>query len=229
MTGRIWAIIPAAGAGLRLGNAIPKQYARLNGESILALSIKALLNDERIVSIGVGIAPNDSYFKNIADQFDQRIWSYEGGASRRDTVLNGLLALNEQANDDDWVLVHDAARPLLTQRDLAHLINQCEQRNQGGLLVAPMVDTVKQSNDGVLVDKTIARQSLWCALTPQCFHYKTLLTALAQNPSVTDESQAIEALGRPVQLVVAHDTNFKITYQNDLDLAKFILDKRSVG
>jgi 2-C-methyl-D-erythritol 4-phosphate cytidylyltransferase len=146
-----------------------------------------------------------------------------GGASRRDSVLAGLGAIRDQARDDDWVLVHDAARPGLTAERLNQLIAECEDDNVGGLLAMPVADTLKRVSNGDVepprVGATVDRSNLWAAQTPQMFRYSLLVKALEAHPEATDEASAIEALGLSPRLVRGSMRNLKVTYPDDIALA----------
>lgn len=218
------AIVPAAGIGKRAATPddLPKQYRKIAGTPVLRLSVLALLADKRINKIVVAVAPND----NLADQalagLDRVQILACGGASRADTVRNALAEINLSGNT--WVLVHDAARPGLPATDLARLIDSCWQHNKGGLLALPVADTLKYacvSGDVNYSQRTVARDNLWQAQTPQMFLANDLIRALKQtigHLSVTDEASAIELSGLDIAnplLVMGSRANFKLTYPED--------------
>jgi 2-C-methyl-D-erythritol 4-phosphate cytidylyltransferase/2-C-methyl-D-erythritol 2,4-cyclodiphosphate synthase len=229
---RVWAIVPAAGRGERFqaaaaGRQLPKQYAALLGASVLEWSLRPLLREPRIEGVVVVVAPGDSHFSELAARIDgSKLLRATGGAGRQDSVMNGLERLKGSAAPDDWVLVHDAARPCLDPADLAALIDALEAGGCGAVLAAPVVDTIKRELDGV-VDETVDRRGLWRALTPQVFAFAELERALGEaarhGVSVTDEAQAMERLGFHPRLVQGSPFNIKVTRAADLTAAERIL------
>jgi len=203
---RIWAVVPAAGRGERFEKSTgashpPKQYAPLAGGTVLGWSLRPLLCEPRIERVVVALAAGDAHWREHAPR-SEKLLTTLGGASRQDSVLAGLKKLREQAAPEDWVLVHDAARPCLESADVAALIAALEAGASGAVLAAPVVDTVKRERDGT-VGETVDRSGLWRALTPQIFALGELERALEEaarlNLAVTDESQAMERKGvRPV-------------------------------
>ncbi len=227
MIPRLWAIVPAAGTGSRFGATQPKQYLPLLDRCVLEHSVTALLDEPRIEAVLVALHPNDDHFASLALSHNPRVHAVVGGSERADSVEMALLALQGQASDADWVLVHDAARPCLSRADLQSLIAETADKHCGGLLAARLVDTVKRGNDSDEVDATLDRSQLWRALTPQLFRYGELLAALRycrkNQLAVTDEASAIEHSGGRVRLVAGSAANIKITYPEDLPLAAFYL------
>ena len=225
---RYFAVIPAAGTGSRLGGALPKQYRELAGQPLIFHAIARLCAHPSIERVCVALAPGDRRFgaydwKAYAD----KLTSFEvGGDSRAATVRNALEAMSGKAVEDDWILVHDAARPCLGARDLERLIEEVGTDECGGLLAVPVADTLKRSGDGKRALRTEPRDGLWQAQTPQMFRYGLLLKALrsCDLAQVTDEAGAIEALGLQPLLVQAEATNLKVTREQDLALAQRILD-----
>jgi len=227
---RIWAVVPAAGRGERFERSTgashpPKQYAPLAGTTVLEWSLRPLLSEPRIERVVLVVAPGDERWREHAPRSGKLLTTL-GGASRRDSVLAGLRALREHASPEDWVLVHDAARPCLELADVAALIAALEAGASGAVLAAPVVDTMKRERDGVVCD-TVDRSGLWRALTPQAFALGELERALEEaahaSVVVTDESQAMERKGvRPV-LVQGSPFNIKITRAADLAAAARIL------
>jgi 2-C-methyl-D-erythritol 4-phosphate cytidylyltransferase/2-C-methyl-D-erythritol 2,4-cyclodiphosphate synthase len=232
----LWAIVPAAGRGERFASAslsIPKQYTPLLGKSMLEWSLRALLTEPRIHGIVVVLAAGDERWSEVARNLDSpKVLTTIGGAHRQDSVMNGLEYLAAKAQADDWVLVHDAARPCLRGNDVGALVDALENRPAGAaagiggvVLAAPIVDTVKRELANGL--ETVDRAGLWRALTPQVFAYGQLRSALEDAASagvaVTDEAQAMERLGIRAVLVPGSPFNIKVTRAEDLELAAAIL------
>lgn len=229
---RFFAVLPAAGVGTRLGAAIPKQYLTIGGRSILARSVGALLAVPWIDRVLVVVAPGDTYAIEALAGLDAEARSrlrlaLVGGATRRDSVLAGLRAL--QADPlrppaaSDWVLVHDAARPGLPVEVLGRLRDALRDEAVGGIAALPVADTVKRADPTDHVAATVSRSGLWLAQTPQMFRLATLREALERHPDVTDEAAAIEACGLPVRLVEGDRRNFKVTTADDLAMMTMLL------
>lgn len=223
---RLWVMIPAAGVGRRMSAALPKQYLPLAGRTVLEWSLAPFLANASISGIVVGHASDDPHIGALVR--DARIRTCVGGAERADTVLRGLDAL--EADDNDWVLVHDAARPCLHADDLSRLIAELSSDEVGGLLACPVSDTLKSADAQGRVAATVPRDHLWRALTPQMFRYGLLRRALPhareRGLTVTDESSAVEALGHRPKLVAGRADNIKITVPEDLAHAEHILRAR---
>jgi 2-C-methyl-D-erythritol 4-phosphate cytidylyltransferase len=221
----LWAIIPAAGYGARFGGETPKQYLPLSGRTVIEWAISPFLRRPGIAGIAVVLAPGDERWGELAPATD-RVFAVTGGDERARSVLNGLLALRRRAGPRDWVLVHDAARPCLTDEDLQRLIETVRLDEVGGLLAVPARDTLKRS-EGERVRETIDRRVIWQALTPQMFRLGPLIDALeaarASGAAVTDESSAMELAGARPRLVAGRGDNIKVTRPEDLPLAEFIL------
>ena len=219
-------IIPAAGVGNRMANVLPKQYISLAGKPMISHCIQTFFNHPRIAGIHVALNPDDDFWRSLTLEPESRLHlHYTGGATRAQTVLNTLNTIEPILQADDWILVHDAARPGLTHDLLNHLMSTLEHDAVGGLLALPVADTLKQSLDNQQVGKTIARANLWQAQTPQMFRFAALKSALSQfGASVTDESEAIEALGLKPTLVQGELRNLKVTYPQDLQLLKALLN-----
>ncbi len=217
-----------------MGAATPKQYLELSGIPILQHAVDAFLNAPQIVHTTVVVSPDDGYADDALKP-DARLSVLRcGGATRKDSVMNGLRALRNmpdmpglQLADDDWVLVHDAARPGLTPKLIARLIAQVGDHAAGGLLALPVVDTVKRLVQGTVT--TVARDGLWLAQTPQMFRYRLLCDALDAASEVTDEASAIEAAGYAPLLVEGHARNLKVTLPSDLALAQLYLSGQAGG
>jgi 2-C-methyl-D-erythritol 4-phosphate cytidylyltransferase len=224
----MFALIPAAGTGSRAAAREPKQYAMLAGRPMLWHAIRAVCVP-RVEFVFVVLAADDKAFAShdwsaFAGKLEPL---YCGGGSRRDSVHNGLLALMNDVDAADWVLVHDAARPCLSGQDLDRLITACEGDEVGGILALPVAETVKRAN-GERIDKTEDRAGLWLAQTPQMFRAGVLLQALRQaRGPATDEASAIEQLGLKPRLVQGSRDNLKVTWPEDLALAEAILKRRS--
>ena len=216
-------IIPAAGAGSRMGDVLPKQYLRLAGKPMIAHTIQVFFNHPRIASIHLALNPADEFWRSLTLESASKLkLHYTGGESRAATVLNTLNAIDVAA--DDWVLVHDAARPGLTHQMLDRLLSELEHDPVGGLLALPLADTLKQSDAFNHVAKTIPRAQLWQAQTPQMFRYGLLKQALTSyNGQSTDEAEAVEALGLQPKLVQGELRNLKVTYPQDLTLLEALL------
>jgi 2-C-methyl-D-erythritol 4-phosphate cytidylyltransferase len=225
---RHFALVPAAGTGTRFAAATPKQYLPLAGHSLLWHAVAALLAHPAIGRVAVVLHPDDRLFDQQPwGQMGRRVTALRcGGATRAETVRNGLAALRDDLNDDDWVLVHDAARPCLTMDLLRRLIDTLEGDGVGGLLAVPVADTLKRSDAEQRVVRTEPREGLWRAQTPQMFRYALLARALdsADLTAVTDEASAIEALGLSPRLVLGSERNVKVTYPEDLALAELLLE-----
>ena len=239
MPARLHALIPAAGSGVRIGGTVPKQYQMIAGKPMLVHAIAALAGTPEIANIFVVLAEGDERYAGCgaADFGDRVVPLFCGGRERRDSVRNGLVAMAGAADEDDWVLVHDAARPLLPQEALARLIAEAGGDAVGGLLAITVADTLKRSDGGdgtrtgARVAATERREGLWQAQTPQMFRYGVLLTALgsARLDGVTDEAAAIERMGLSPRLVLGAASNFKITWPDDFAVAEAILTKRKGG
>jgi 2-C-methyl-D-erythritol 4-phosphate cytidylyltransferase len=222
---RYFGLIPAAGAGERMGQGTPKQYLPLLGRPMLYHGVKALLDSGRIGTVFVVLSPGDREFnRHDWNEFGERIAPlFCGGTTRHDSVLNGLVAASSTVQPDDWMLVHDAARPCLGQRELLRLLDVLVTDEVGGILAVPVADTLKRADVAGRVQSTEARERLWQAQTPQMFRHGLLLHALGRTAQVTDEAGAVEALGLKPKLVQGSSGNLKVTYAEDLQLAEMIL------
>jgi 2-C-methyl-D-erythritol 4-phosphate cytidylyltransferase len=228
MTARSWAIVAAAGQGRRMDADRPKQYLPLAGATVLEHAIRPLWSDSRIAAVVVALAADDEYWPTLAIASAPRVQTAVGGTTRQQSALNGLLALAGEAEPEDWVLVHDGARPCLGAEELDTLIAAVEHDRVGGLLAVPLADTLKRADEGGLrCEMTLDRKSLWCAQTPQMFRYQLLRSALeraeSQGVHLTDEAAAVEALGYRPRLVRGSSRNIKITHREDLVVAEALL------
>lgn len=223
---RYFALIPAAGVGARMGEKIPKQYVQIAGKPMLRHVLDTFCRADAITHTFVVVSAEDGYIDaTMAAMHDDSYATvlHVGGATRHQSVLNGLHAMRSEINDDDWVLVHDAARPGLSIGLIDKLINILQDDEVGGLLAVPVVDTLKRAGAEGRVDQTVTRDRLWAAQTPQMFRYGLLLRALEQATAVTDEASAIEALGLQPRLVEGDARNFKVTLPHDVALAELYL------
>ncbi|MCP5423647.1 MAG: 2-C-methyl-D-erythritol 4-phosphate cytidylyltransferase [Gammaproteobacteria bacterium] len=225
-----WAVVPAAGIGKRMGLDIPKQYLPLGGLSVIEHTLDILLRHPRIQGVVVALGADDRWWPSLKLDCGKPLISVVGGPERCHSVLNGLTALHDWAQPDDWVLVHDAARPCLSRADLDKLLDELADDPVGGLLALPVRDTMKRADAQGRVIATEERAGLWHALTPQMFRLATLLAALRhsleQGLIVTDEAAAVEAMGLRPRLVQGSADNIKITRTEDLALAEFFLTRR---
>jgi 2-C-methyl-D-erythritol 4-phosphate cytidylyltransferase len=225
-----FALVPAAGSGSRMGNARPKQYLELAGKPLIHHALATLCRASAVSAVYVVLAVDDA-------EWGRYDWSalgpklkplYCGGPSRADSVLNGLRAISGEVAADDWVLVHDAARPCLAGYHLDALFHQVRDDDVGGILAVPVADTLKRADETTHIATTVPREGLWQAQTPQMFRYRVLRRALERTGGVTDEASAMEAMGLRPRLVAADTTNLKVTYSLDLKLAEWILANREV-
>jgi 2-C-methyl-D-erythritol 4-phosphate cytidylyltransferase len=219
-----WLVMPAAGVGRRFGADRPKQYAPLCGRTVIEWALDPFLTDSRCAGAVVALAEDDPYWKAIAPA---AVIVTSGGEERSHSVRNGLAALAGRAGRDDWVLVHDAARPCLPRPDLDRLLAQLAAHPVGGILATPAADTFKRADSSRQVQQTVDRMGLWRALTPQMFRYGRLCEALdraqADGRVPTDEAQAIEWLGDRPALIEGAAANLKITSAADLAIAAALL------
>lgn len=228
---RNFALVPAAGTGTRMGGDQPKQYHLLAGRPMIWHALDALCASPRIQRVFVVLGEEDG----VWERFDWTALGVKlailrcGGPTRADSVLNGLRAISAVAKPDDWVLVHDAARPCLSAAQLEGLIDQVGSDEVGGLLAVPVADTLKRAAPDRRIEATVPREHLWQAQTPQMFRYGLLQQALSCSRVVTDEASAVEALGHRPLLVAADAGNLKVTYPSDMALAERILTDRGLS
>ncbi len=221
-------VVPAAGVGKRMKAACPKQYLTIDRYSVLEHTVNRLLTHSAIEKVILAIGENDEYFAQSSLVNHPQVQTVIGGKERVDSVLAGLQAIDDKAYP--WVLVHDAARPCVTHQDIDALVQACIEKNHGGLLAAPVRDTMKRSDASQCVTQTVERENLWHALTPQMYKTKELFIAMNkainEGADITDESSAIEYVKLPSLLVESSSDNLKITRPDDLALATFILAKQ---
>jgi 2-C-methyl-D-erythritol 4-phosphate cytidylyltransferase len=228
---KLWAVVPAAGAGRRMATNIPKQYLPLGEKTVLEHTLDTLLACRQFAGVVVVLSADDGYWPDLQERYSsQPLTVVTGGAERCHSVLNGLTQLAGKAAADDWVLVHDAARPCVRLTDIDILIRTLSATSHGGLLGVPVADTMKQVDGADRVTATVARESLWHAYTPQMFRIGSLRAALQQaidnDLLVTDEASAMELAGVQPQMVQGQRDNIKITVPADLELAAFYLQTR---
>lgn len=220
-----------------MGAQMPKQYLPLAGKTVIEHSIAVFMQHPAITGVIVAITEGDPYWADIErninafnNSMNKPLLVAPGGQERCHSVLNALQALTKQADDTDWVLVHDAARPCLTHEDLEHLLSQLND-TEGGLLGLPMADTVKRCDNDKAVMETVDRSALWRALTPQMFRLRQLKQALQQalddNALVTDDASAIELQGGKPLMVEGDPSNIKITHPADLALAELFISQQN--
>jgi 2-C-methyl-D-erythritol 4-phosphate cytidylyltransferase len=226
MTDLFYALVPAAGTGSRMGLEQPKQYLTLAGRPMIYHALRTLCAHPEISTVFVVLAPDDAYWHSLdwSALGDKLQPLFCGGNTRAESVMNGLQAAELEL--DDWVLVHDAARPCLTSLQLSHLLDEVRHDEVGGLLAVPVADTLKRGDAMHRVEYTESRVGLWQAQTPQMFRTGLLMQALEVAPSVTDDASAIEALGLFPKLVSGDASNFKVTYPQDVKLAELILSQQ---
>jgi 2-C-methyl-D-erythritol 4-phosphate cytidylyltransferase len=225
-----WVVVPAAGRGARFGGDVPKQYLDVAGEPLLAHTLRALLAHPKVRGAVVVLAEGDERWPRWREREGKPLLTCVGGDSRADSVLAGLAALPDSVRADDFVLVHDAARPNLSAADLDQLLERGRNDPVGAILAAPVRDTLKRSGDDGGIDRTEPRERLWRALTPQLFRRLQLTRALEAardaGVDITDESMAMERQGLRPLLVEGAEDNFKITTPADLARFEFIVSQR---
>jgi len=228
---RYWLVMPAAGASQRFGGTRPKQHMELAGRTVLEAALQLFIEDARCAGIAVALDQDALADAALRRRLGAKVRTVAGGEQRCDSVLQALAALGAELAADDWVLVHDAARACLSQRDLDRLLQAGERETTGALLAAPVSDTLKQAGASLTVEGTLERALLWRALTPQMFRFGPLLGALqgarAAGRTPTDEAQAMEWQGMHPRLVAALDSNIKITNPEDLVVAGAICAARA--
>jgi len=224
-----WAVVPAAGVGKRMQADRPKQYLPLAGKTVIEHTLERLLHSSAFQAVVVAISVEDPYWPELPIAQHPDVITAPGGKERADSVLSALKALRGRAADEDWVLVHDAARPCLTGADINLLIASLKDDAIGGILALSSHDTLKQV-EAERITATVDRKQIWRALTPQMFRYGMLRDALQQaegNPAVTDEASALEMLGLQPKIVEGRPDNIKITRPEDLALAQFYMEQQT--
>jgi 2-C-methyl-D-erythritol 4-phosphate cytidylyltransferase len=226
-----WAVVPAAGRGSRFGGDMPKQYLSIAGRPMIEHSLRALLGHPDVDGVMVALAPDDPWWGGWRYLENKPIYTCIGGAERADSVLAALQALPATVSDEQWILVHDAARPCLRGVDLTRLLAIGQADPIGAILAAPVRDTLKRAEEGAdqRIARTEPREGLWRALTPQLFRrgglIRALQSAMRGGLPVTDEAMAMEAIGLKPRLVEGSDDNIKVTTAADVALAESILKR----
>lgn len=230
-TDKLWVVIPASGVGSRMQADRPKQYLDLLNKSVIEHTLSCFTQREDIAGIILGLSHGDPYWPKLTIQSPIPIKVTAGGKERCNTVLNALSHLRDHLKIDDkaWVLVHDAARPCLSQGDIDALIASQKNNDVGGILAMPVRDTMKREQAGThTISHTENREGMWHALTPQMFQlgtlYSALEKALTENAEITDEASALEYVGKHPRLVEGLSSNIKITRPADMALAEFFLE-----
>ena len=225
-----WGIVPAAGVGKRMQADRPKQYLPLNGCTVIEQTLTRLLQVEQLTAVIVAISAEDPYWPELAIAKHKRIQTAAGGKERADSVLSALQSISGQAMANDWVLVHDAARPCITKTDIECLINALQHHAVGGILGQASHDTLKSVDTELAIAETVDRSQIWRAFTPQMFRYGALKAALQQAADsgwvVTDDASAMELQGKHPKMIAGRADNIKITRPEDLALAQFYLEQQ---
>ncbi len=226
-TPSVWAIVPAAGKGTRMGAALPKQYLPLAGKTVIEHTLERLLKLREIEKLVVVLSPSDQCWQDLPVANHSRIEVASGGKERHESVLSGLYALDGIADKLDWVLVHDAARACIVPDSIRELMNNVGDHLIGGILGVPVSDTLKQINSQFGIETTVDRRLVWYAQTPQYFRYgvlrEALESAVGEERSITDEASALEAKGYCPRMVEGRSDNIKITRNDDLWMAEMIM------
>lgn len=228
----LYAVVPAAGIGSRMGADIPKQYLVLHGQTILQHTLAKLSNFSELEKIIVPISENDQWFVDQPISDHEKIETCSGGSERFESVLNGLNALLDQGVDEKaWVMVHDVARPCFQLSDLEKLFT--ERSEQGAILALEVRDTMKRTDSTGAIVQTVDRNHLWHALTPQLaplgLLHRAISTCIQDGVAITDEASALEYMGLTPKTVAGHPSNIKVTRPEDLELAEFFLSHSSTS
>lgn len=227
---RYWLIVPAAGIGARMGADHPKQYLSLGNKTLLEQTLERLLTLSFIERLVLVLHPQDRWWRELSFSKNKCISVVAGGEQRSDSVFNALQSLAQVADKNDWVLVHDAARPCVTRGSIENLRQQTIAHSVGGILGVPVSDTLKSVTAAQQISATIDRSGLWQAQTPQMFRYEILRSclerALIENKTITDEASAVETYGHQPLIVAGRSDNIKITRPEDLLLAQWILQQQ---
>jgi 2-C-methyl-D-erythritol 4-phosphate cytidylyltransferase len=229
---RLWCLVPAAGRGARFGGELPKQYVELCGKPLLLRTLEALAAHPRIAGLAVALAEDDRHWPGLRELGGKPLLTAVGGETRSLSVLHGLFALHAHVDRDEYLLVHDAARPCVGRDDVSRLIELASAAG-GGLLATPLRDTLKRADGECRVAATEPRDSRWRALTPQLFRRGELIAALeaahATGVEVTDEAMAMEHAGHRPLLVEGAESNIKVTTREDLEIAAWLWSRRGRG
>jgi 2-C-methyl-D-erythritol 4-phosphate cytidylyltransferase len=223
---KIFALVLAAGQGTRIGDAVPKQYITLAGKPMMFHSIEAISSVPRIERVFVVLSPMDRHWgAHDWTAFPEKVEAaFTGGERRSESVLNSLKHFADRIAPDDFVMVHDAARPCIQKELVEQFLDELENDAVGGLLAMPLTDTLKSADENLRVAATIPRLALWRAQTPQMFRYELLKRGIEKKPGATDEAEAVESIGYySPRLVEGENTNIKVTFAEDLAIAEVIL------
>ncbi|NYT47092.1 MAG: 2-C-methyl-D-erythritol 4-phosphate cytidylyltransferase [Candidatus Methanofishera endochildressiae] len=227
---KYWGIVPAAGVGKRMQADRPKQYLPLNNTTVIEQTLTRLLEVKSITAVVVAISKEDPYWPTLEASRNPRIYTAAGGKERADSVLSALNSIADKADDNDWVLVHDAARPCITQSDVEYLINELQDHPVGGILGLASHDTLKSVDNNLAISNTVDRSKIWRAFTPQMFRYAALKHALQEAADkgwvMTDDASAMELQGMQPKIIAGRADNLKITRPEDLALAQFYLEQQ---
>ena len=228
---KYWLVVPAAGIGSRMGGDIPKQYVSVNGKTIIEHTLDNFIDRKEIENICISISESDNHWPTLPISKNKKIITTIGGNERYESVYNGLCALQDKANDEDWVLVHDAVRPCLKKSTIDRLITDIRSHDVGGILALPCFETMKRVNNNQQVEETINREIIWRAQTPQAFKYKKLLLsiekAINENILITDEAMAMELSNYKPIVIMGDEKNIKITHKDDLKHLELFLGETS--
>jgi len=228
-TEKVHALIPAAGTGTRYGGAVLKQYLPIHGRAVLAHSIRLFQFHPMVTGITVVLAENDQWFESVVGALSAQVETVTGGATRSQSVRNGLRSIVENHPDVEWVLVHDAARPCLSRRKLDSLLEQGLRSSDGAIMAMPVGDTLKRSGGEHEITGTVDRRGVWAAQTPQLFRVGALAEAIdaahRQGAELTDEASAMEFVGAKPKLVMGSVANIKITHSSDLAIAEALMKR----
>jgi len=222
---KVFAFVLAAGQGTRIGDPVPKQYIPLAGKPMMFHSIEAIAAVSRIDRLLVVLSPLDRHWgahdwSALPDKVEA---AFVGGSHRGESVLNALRHIEDHAARDDWILVHDAARPCIATELVEQFLDEIGDDPVGGLLAMPLADTLKRAEDTLRVEETVPRAGLWRAQTPQLFRYGLLRKGIERKPTATDEAEAVESVGQAPRLAQGENSNIKVTFAEDLAIAEMIL------
>jgi len=233
MSGKVWAVVPAAGIGSRMQADRPKQYLLLNNRPVIFHTLSRLVSHPQIEGVVIALSVNDPYWPSLNLPADWPVYTTMGGDERADSVSNALQFLQSLTDTNPWVLVHDAARPCIRHSDIDAMLQQLVNDPVGGILGVPLTETVKRVDSDNHIEATVDRSGLWRASTPQMFRLMALSEALTQakqaNINVTDEASAMEFIGLNPKIVAGHADNIKITLPQDLALAALFLQQQENG
>ena len=225
---KVFALVLAAGQGTRIGDALPKQYLPIAGKPMMFHSIEAIAAVSRVERLFVVLSPLDRHWgEHDWSALPEKVEAaFCGGAHRAESVLNTLKFFEGRMAKDDWVMVHDAARPCILTELVEQFLDEVGDDQVGGLLAIPLADTLKRGDEQQRVSETIPRTGLWRAQTPQMFRYELLRRGLEKKPAATDEAEAVESTGyNSPRLVQGESTNVKVTFAEDLQVAEMILER----